>query len=104
MRTYLQKLDQFLRTNPFYSMKTLQEAKDEIARTIYDCKDWQDFREDGRDWRVYEDAHDLVAELLAKEACREQREICAAHYNHYTKDTDLSILFKIKNAPEPKMI
>lgn len=41
---------------------------------------------------------------FAQEACREQREICAGHYNHYTKDTDFSILFKIKNAPEPKMI
>lgn len=40
----------------------------------------------------------------AQSCCKEQREICAGHYNHYTKDTDLSILVKIKNAPEPTML
>lgn len=47
-------------------MKTLQECKDEVARTIYGHPDWATFRADGMDHRVYEDAHDEAAELLAR--------------------------------------
>jgi hypothetical protein len=48
-------------------MKTLQECKDEVARTIYMQPDWYTFRSDGLDWRVYEEAHDDVAELYASQ-------------------------------------
>lgn len=51
---------------------TLQEAKDQIAQ-LYGHKNWRDFRSDGMDWRVYETAHEEVAELYASskwdEAC-----------------------------------
>jgi broad-specificity NMP kinase len=81
-------------------MKTLQECKDEVANKygIAKFEMAKVFRS-----QSYEKMLDEAAKLYASEACREQREICAAHYNHYTKDTDISILFKIKNAPEPTL-
>ena len=88
-------------------MKTLQECKDEVARR-HGFKSWEDARETwikrtGVARVTHESYIEEVATLYAQSLCKEQREICAANYNHYTKDTDLSILFKIKNAPEPNI-
>jgi hypothetical protein len=43
---------------------SVQECKNEIAKTIYGHPDWATFRADGMDHRVYEDAHDMVADTF----------------------------------------
>ena len=42
-----------------------------------------------------------VMQAYAREACREQREICAAQFNEMVDSHNHN---KVKNAPEPKMI
>jgi hypothetical protein len=43
----------------------LQEAKDKVAKDVYGHPDWDTFKADGLDWRVYRDAADEVAEVYA---------------------------------------
>lgn len=47
---------------------TLQEIRNEVAKTFYNFNNWEDFRSDGLDWRVYEEAHETVAEMCANYA------------------------------------
>lgn len=56
-------------------MKTLEECKDEVAETIYGHNNWREFRSDGMDWRVYEDAHDMVAEAYAEQFLTRLKEL-----------------------------
>jgi hypothetical protein len=78
-------------------MKTLQECKDEVANKygIAKFEMAKVFRS-----QSYEKMLDEAAKLYASEACREQREICAAHYNHGFEG---SVYEGIKNAPEPTL-
>jgi hypothetical protein len=54
---------------------------------------------------LYHKAYVLTAmQAFAREACREQREICAEEYTYAAPYTMAKIELSIKNAPEPKMI
>ena len=82
-------------------MKTLQEIKDEVAKK-HGLANYLEAN-------VYNRANELadeVAKLYAQSACREQREICARHYDDATSWSahQESTEEAIKNAPEPKMI
>lgn len=55
--------------------------------------------------KVLTETHKRVIEAMkeyAREACKEQREICAAHYNHYT-DNNNDVTDQILTAPEPEL-
>jgi hypothetical protein len=53
-------------------------------------------------------AQDIIKAMqaYAREACREQREICRSKYDHYQPVGEhyLSVQDRIKNAPEPTML
>jgi len=42
-----------------------------------------------------------IAKSYAREACKEQRDICAAHYNHFSGSYDHTA--HIENAPLPDL-
>lgn len=91
--------ERLMYTNPFYSMKTPDEYLDQYG-----------IDEKGTDSFFYEQAVNAIRAAV-KDACREQREICAAHAkmgDTYLPRTDEVQYYidkeSIKNAPEPKMI
>jgi hypothetical protein len=60
-------------------MKTIAEARDEVAQTIYGQPDWESFRSDGLDHRVYEDAHEDVAEIFRSELSKANQQWISVH-------------------------
>jgi len=74
-------------------MKTLQECTDQVSFEVFSVP-YDKLLVLGSQLNVLEKA----AKLYAQEACREQREICAALHHEPSKWREL-----IKNAPEPKI-
>lgn len=46
---------------------TLDDAKDQVAKTIYSYSSWKDFVSDAPDWRTLRDANDEAAEVYAQQ-------------------------------------
>lgn len=89
-------------------MKSLQECKDEVARKM-GFKDFLDYCSNGITGHIVQ-VMEEAAQLYAREACKEQREICAKVATVKWKFDDHGDLSggelnedAIKNALEPEM-
>lgn len=84
---------------------TLQEAKNQVAKKHH-WDNWADLRDTGIDEGMFELLIDEAAILFAREACCEQREICAKAAGIY-RDDDYEFQIdtdSIINAPEPPLL